>query len=114
LVEALGELGLSPHNTIAVGDAENDHSLLEVAEIGVAVANAVESLRHHADVVLDLPDGAGVAELVRGPLVSGRSGLQRPGREIRVELGGYDARPTCHGRSLGRRDTDALLRAVSS
>ena len=85
LVEALDELGLSAHNTIAVGDAENDHSLLEVAEIGVAVDNAVESLKHHADLVLDLPDGAGVAELLRGPLVSGRE-RRCPGR-WRVTLG---------------------------
>ncbi len=83
LVEARDELGLSAHNTIAVGDAENDHSLLEVAEI--AVANSVESLKHHADVVLGLADGAGVAELVRGPLVSGRE-RRCPGR-WRVTLG---------------------------
>ena len=50
LLEALGELGLSQHNTIGVGDAENDHSLLEVCEIGVAVANAVDAIRAHADV----------------------------------------------------------------
>jgi haloacid dehalogenase-like hydrolase len=42
LLEALGDLGLSHHNTIGVGDAENDHSLLDVCEIGVAVANAVD------------------------------------------------------------------------
>lgn len=88
LAEALGHFGLSPHNTIAVGDAENDHSLLEVAEIGVAVANAVESVKHHADVVLDLPDGAGVAELLRGPLVAGRE-RHCPGR-WRVALGRDD------------------------
>jgi hydroxymethylpyrimidine pyrophosphatase-like HAD family hydrolase len=37
LVEALGDLGLSAHNAIAIGDAENDHALIEVAEVGVAV-----------------------------------------------------------------------------
>jgi hypothetical protein len=72
LVEALGDLGLSAHNAIAIGDAENDHALIEVAEVGVAVANAVESLRQHADVVLDRPDGAGVAAFVAGPMVAGR------------------------------------------
>ena len=31
---------LSVHNTLAVGDAENDHSLLAAAGLGVAVADA--------------------------------------------------------------------------
>src|SRR5262249_55205939 len=34
---ALGELGLSPHNVVGVGDAENDHALLTLCECGVAV-----------------------------------------------------------------------------
>ena len=72
LLAVLDDLGLSHHNTIGVGDAENDHSLLSVCEIGVAVANAVEAIRAHADVVLELPDGQGVADLIRGPLLTGR------------------------------------------
>jgi len=70
LIEALGVLGLSRHNAIGVGDAENDHSLLEVCEVGVAVANAVDAIRAHADLVLPLPDGEGVAGLLRGPLLA--------------------------------------------
>jgi hydroxymethylpyrimidine pyrophosphatase-like HAD family hydrolase len=73
LREALGVLGLSHHNAIAVGDAENDHSLLDACEIGVAVANAVDALRAHADLTLELPDGQGVADLLRGPLLAGRA-----------------------------------------
>jgi len=72
LLEALGDLGLSHHNTIGVGDAENDHSLLEVCEVGVAVANAIPALRDHADVVLSRPDGRGVAALLTGDLLAGR------------------------------------------
>ncbi|HUK72245.1 MAG TPA: HAD hydrolase family protein [Streptosporangiaceae bacterium] len=72
LLEALAVVGLSRHNAIGVGDAENDHSLLDVCEVGVAVANAVDAIRAHADIVLTLPDGQGVAELLRGPLLSGR------------------------------------------
>lgn len=71
LTAALADLNLSPHNVVAVGDAENDLSLLEVAEVGVAVGNAVGSVRHRADVVLDESDGVGVAELLSGPYVSG-------------------------------------------
>ena len=71
LFEALGDLGLSHHNAIGVGDAENDHSLLQACELGVAVADAVGALRAHADVVLTQPDGAGVVELLRGGLLAG-------------------------------------------
>ena len=49
----LTEMNLSAHNTVAVGDAENDLSLFGIAEIGVAVADAIPSVRQHADLVLD-------------------------------------------------------------
>jgi hypothetical protein len=39
--------------------------------MGLSRHNAVGSLRAHADVVLSLPDGQGVAELLRGPLLAG-------------------------------------------
>jgi hypothetical protein len=65
VVEALGELGISIHSTIGVGDAENDHALLEACEIGVAVRNAIPALKRHADVVLSEDDGLGVASLLR-------------------------------------------------
>lgn len=70
LLEALAELDISRHNTIAMGDAENDHSLLDVSELGVAPANAVDALKAHADITLDLPNGAGVAAFLRAPVVS--------------------------------------------
>ncbi len=72
LIEALDDMGLSRHNAIGIGDAENDHSLLGACEVGVAVANAVDAIRAHADVVLTSPNGQGVAELLRGPLLAGR------------------------------------------
>ncbi|HET9647048.1 MAG TPA: HAD-IIB family hydrolase [Microlunatus sp.] len=71
LLAALHELGISRHNTLAVGDAENDHSMLAAAELGVAVGNAVEAVRTAADLVLPAADGAGVLELLRGPVVTG-------------------------------------------
>jgi len=75
LLAALDALGLSLHNTIAVGDAENDLSLLRGVELGAAVADAVPSLVDHADLVLDHPNGAGVVALLRGPLLRGHQRL---------------------------------------
>jgi hydroxymethylpyrimidine pyrophosphatase-like HAD family hydrolase len=63
LAAALGRLGLSPHNTVGVGDAENDLPLLAACECGVAVANALPTLKSHADLVTAGGHGAGVAEL---------------------------------------------------
>jgi hydroxymethylpyrimidine pyrophosphatase-like HAD family hydrolase len=63
LDRALRRLGLSRHEVVGIGDAENDHSLLAYCECGVAVADAVESLRQAADLVTRESDGSGVAEL---------------------------------------------------
>ncbi len=64
LTEALQDLGLSAHNTVAIGDAENDHALLEVAELAAAVANAVPMLKAKADLVTRGDHGTGVEELI--------------------------------------------------
>ncbi|TFG47883.1 MAG: HAD family phosphatase, partial [Gemmatimonadales bacterium] len=79
LFEALGELGISRHNTVGIGDAENDHSLLEFCELGVAVANAVPSLQDNADIVLRETDGEGVKAFLGGPIINGELRL-RPRR----------------------------------
>lgn len=61
---ALKELELSPHNVVAVGDAENDHAFLDLCECSAAVANALASLKKHADVVTSAEEGRGVVELI--------------------------------------------------
>src|SRR5262245_54271221 len=48
---ALAELSVSAHNAVGVGDAENDHALLAECELGVAVANALPTLKERADFV---------------------------------------------------------------
>jgi hydroxymethylpyrimidine pyrophosphatase-like HAD family hydrolase/ActR/RegA family two-component response regulator len=68
---ALDELGFSPHNVIACGDAENDRSLFEVAEYAAAVQNAPPTIRALADTVLPDPDGQGIRGLLR-QLLAGR------------------------------------------
>jgi len=65
LAAALEELKLSPHSVVAIGDAENDHAFLEASECGVAVANALPSLKEKADWITPSPEGEGVIELVR-------------------------------------------------
>ena len=64
LEAALLELGLSPHNCVGVGDAENDHALIRLCECGVAVANALPLVQERADWVTPGRNGDGCAELI--------------------------------------------------
>ena len=68
LAAALTRMCLSPHNAIGIGDAENDHALLAFCECGVAVANALPTLKEAADFVTTGARGAGVTELVSAVL----------------------------------------------
>jgi hydroxymethylpyrimidine pyrophosphatase-like HAD family hydrolase len=77
LREALRELGIAPQNTVAVGDAENDISLLELCGYGVAVGNALPALKEKAAWVTIAEKGDGVSELARALVESDLVGLQR-------------------------------------
>lgn len=92
---ALAELGFSPHNAVAVGDAENDHALLDSAECAVAVANALPALKEHADLVTDGDHGVGVRELIE--------------RLIADDLDSLTARLTRHRILLGTRAGDETV-----
>src|SRR5207245_1243031 len=64
LAAALKELGLSLHNVVGIGDAENDLAFLGLCECAVAVANALPAVKERADFVTRADHGAGVAELI--------------------------------------------------
>ncbi len=95
LASALAELGMSAHNAIGIGDAENDHALLMSCECGVAVSNALPALKDKADLVTQGDHGIGVAELidrlVTDDLASAAATLVRR----RVELGTVDGETIC-------------------
>ena len=61
---ALDRLGLSPHNVVGVGDAENDHAFLSRCECAIAVANALPMLQERADWITPQEHGAGVRALI--------------------------------------------------
>jgi HAD superfamily hydrolase (TIGR01484 family) len=99
LALALERLCLSMRNTVAVGDAENDHAMLAASECGVAVANALDSLKERADLVTRGARGAGVEELVdriieddlRSVVVARHAlllGTGRDGTELRIAPAG--------------------------
>jgi hydroxymethylpyrimidine pyrophosphatase-like HAD family hydrolase len=86
LQEALWRLRASVHNAIAIGNAENDHQLLEACEIGAAVAWGSEALRRGADEVVPGDGPGAVARYIRDILSLPRIPPERMGRR-RVRLG---------------------------
>jgi hypothetical protein len=81
LRRALASFGLSPHNCVSAGDAENDHALLDACEIGVAAAGAIGALKAHADLVL----GGDLGELLRRIADDDLAGVES--RRWRLDLG---------------------------
>lgn len=64
LEAALEDLGLSAHNVVATGDAENDLAFMRTCGCAVAVGNALPAVKDAADIVTEAVRGAGVAELI--------------------------------------------------
>ena len=75
---ALRELGLSPHEVVGVGSAENDHAFLEKCECAVAVDNAIAAVKTRVDFCTSAAAGAGVVELA-GELVETDLAARTPG-----------------------------------
>jgi hydroxymethylpyrimidine pyrophosphatase-like HAD family hydrolase len=90
LKHALTVLRLSPHNTVAVGDAENDHELLRICEFGAAVAWGSDRLKAVADDVVPGGDAAALAGYLQTMLRSREIPTRRHTR--RRLLVGYDDR----------------------
>lgn len=64
LEKVLEIMKLSTKNTVGIGDAENDHSFLDVCEFSAAVSNALPSLKEAVDLVLPADHGKGVKSLI--------------------------------------------------
>lgn len=86
--QALTVLRLSPHNAVAIGDAENDHELLRACEVGVAVAWGSEALKASADYVLPGDGPRAVADYLRA--LANRRRVPAPVQTRRRVLLGHD------------------------
>jgi hydroxymethylpyrimidine pyrophosphatase-like HAD family hydrolase len=96
LRRALDDLKISPHNTVGIGDAENDHAFLDACECGVAVANALDSIQARVDLVTEGDHGAGVVELID--------------RIIASDLSELNSRLTRHDLMIGKDEGGAPVR----
>ena len=82
---ALDTMRLSARNMLAIGDRENDHELLRLAEVGVAVQWGSAALRAAADFVIDGTGPPAVAQYVRHHAASQRLPVPaRPRRTLRL------------------------------
>ncbi|MDX2090733.1 MAG: HAD hydrolase family protein [Kofleriaceae bacterium] len=109
LTLALHDLGLSPHNVVGIGDAENDHALLACCECGVAVDNALASIKHAADLVMKGDHGRGVAELIDMLLEDDLASAAPRLKRHRVRLGRADQRTIL----LDAYETNAMVCGTS-
>jgi hydroxymethylpyrimidine pyrophosphatase-like HAD family hydrolase len=97
---ALTKLGLSHHNTVAVGDAENDEAFLKLCGASAAVENALDVVKKLTDLVMQGARGNGVRELIDKLLDSDLKQLHhRPGRGILMgtDLTGHEIRIPVYG-----------------
>jgi hydroxymethylpyrimidine pyrophosphatase-like HAD family hydrolase len=106
LASALDALRLSQHNVLAIGDAENDHELLRIAEIGVAVEWGSAALKAVADAVVPGDSPPAVAQYIES-LIGRTSGthaltIRRPRRRVTlgVTAGGNELSLAVTGRNV--------------
>ena len=104
LEHALRKLGLSRHEAVGIGDAENDHSFLESCECAVAVANATASLKENVVFVTASANGGGVRELIddliEDDLERVQGQIDRNKLLLGYRLDGGEARIAPYGRNI--------------
>ena len=64
LIWLMNELGIKKEELMCCGDAPNDIEMIELAAVGVAVANAWGGTKDHADYITESNDDDGVAKAI--------------------------------------------------
>jgi phosphoglycolate phosphatase-like HAD superfamily hydrolase len=82
--QAIRALGLSFHDVLALGDAENDLDLFEACGWTACPANAVPELKDRADWVFPGDDGASIEAAITGPILGGLLPVARSRRHQMV------------------------------
>jgi HAD superfamily hydrolase (TIGR01484 family) len=95
LEQALREMKLSRHNTVGVGDAENDHSFLQIVEYSAAVSNALPSLREAVDLVLPHSHGQGVEFLIEQILLDDLRAQDKTSKRNRLSIATVEGEDVC-------------------
>jgi hypothetical protein len=100
LNEVLNILGISLHNAVGIGDAENDHDLLNKCEYGVAVEWGSDFLKQQADYVIPGKGPEAVAKFIEQVSSEIRLPLERAGHKLILET--MEDQPTLEVSIRGR------------
>jgi hydroxymethylpyrimidine pyrophosphatase-like HAD family hydrolase len=103
LRHALFALRMSIHNAIGIGDAENDHDLLDACEVGAAVAWGSATLRAVADEIVPGTGPSAVAAYIRRVAAQPRLSARQMGRRqlaLGREHNGDEVRLAVRGRNI--------------
>jgi hydroxymethylpyrimidine pyrophosphatase-like HAD family hydrolase len=84
--QVLRFLGLSPHDVLAIGDAENDLPLFDACGFSACPGDSLGAVRERVDWVFPGPHGDGVATAITDLVLGDRLPLQRSARH-RIALG---------------------------
>lgn len=84
--QAIRALGLSFHDVLGLGDAENDLDFFEACGWTASPINAVPELKDRADWIFPGENGTAIAQAITGPILSGLLPVARS-RRHRVALG---------------------------
>jgi hydroxymethylpyrimidine pyrophosphatase-like HAD family hydrolase len=106
LRQVIRQLGLSFHDVLGFGDAENDQPLFDACGVTACPADAVPALRARADWILPGGDGAAVAQAITAEILAGRVSVAGVPRH-RVALGW--ARGTTEPIAISARDINVLI-----
>ncbi|RMG76506.1 MAG: HAD family hydrolase [Chloroflexi bacterium] len=85
LKHLLKTLGVEAENVLAIGDGENDIEMIQLAGVGVAVANADERLKSVADHVVASNQDDGVAEAVERFVLKSTETAPQTTEETKIE-----------------------------
>jgi hydroxymethylpyrimidine pyrophosphatase-like HAD family hydrolase len=111
LIAACEQLGISPHNVVGSGDAENDHAFLSICECSVAVSNALDALKTRSDVVTEKDHGAGVTEIINEMISNDLASMEDRLTRHYIPLGTAQGGPTLSLRPYG---TNIMLAGPSA
>lgn len=103
LRQALFAMRISIHNAVGIGDAENDHDLLDACEVGAAVSWGSAALKAAADEIIEGQGPAAVAAYIRRVAEQPRLSASQMGRRqlfLGHELNGERVTLAVRGRTI--------------